>query len=172
MLIEPARLIIRPYTFDDVERLLPILADPTTMAFWPRPFTPEEVEGWVERNIARHREDGVARYPLLLKDGETLIGDCGIIKVLVAGETVYDLGYIVHFPYWRQGYAIEAALALKQYAFDELDLPALHANMPHGHVASRRVAEKLGMQRVKEFDNPRNRNIRTYLYMISRPQPA
>lgn len=32
------------------------------------------------------------------------------------------------------------------------------------HIASRRVAERIGMQREREFYNKRNRNLLTYLY--------
>jgi RimJ/RimL family protein N-acetyltransferase len=38
--------------------------------------------------------------------------------------------------------------------------------MPHDHVASRRVAEKLGMVRERSFYNQRNRGILTHLYVF------
>ena len=38
--------------------------------------------------------------------------------------------------------------------------------MPHDHVASRRVAEKLGIGRERSFYNRRNRGILTHLYVF------
>ncbi len=169
MLIETKNLIIRQYEMEDVAGILPVFTNPTTMEFWPRPFTMQEVEDWAKMSIRSYSENGYGRYVLLLKEENVIIGDCGLIKATIAGENVHDLGYIIHFPYWRRGYATEAASAVKEYAFRELNLDALHANMPYNHIASRRVAEKLGMQRIKEFDNPRNRNIRTFLYAIRNP---
>jgi hypothetical protein len=43
--------------------------------------------------------------------------------------------------------------------------------MPHDHVASRRVAEKLGMGRERSFYNQRNRGILTHLYVFDREAP-
>jgi ribosomal-protein-alanine N-acetyltransferase len=40
--------------------------------------------------------------------------------------------------------------------------------MAFDHEASRRVAEKIGMKKEKEFLNSRNRNFLTYVYSISR----
>ena len=40
--------------------------------------------------------------------------------------------------------------------------------MAHDHSASQRVAERIGMRRVAEYPNPRNRGILTYLYLLER----
>ncbi len=53
-------------------------------------------------------------------------------------------------------------------AFTRLGLDDIYANMPCDHDSSRQVAERLGMGRVREFTNTRNRDIRTYLYKIRR----
>ena len=42
----------------------------------------------------------------------------------------------------------------------------IYAHMPPDHVASRRVAEKLGMGRERSFYNQRNRGILTHLYVF------
>ena len=166
MLLETDNLIIRPYQSDDLDRLSAILSDPITMRFWPSPLTLEAARAWIERSIQSYLLHGFGRYALVQTATGELIGDCGILKSTVAGQAVNDLGYIVHHPYWGRGYATEAARAVKDYAFDTLGLDALHANMPWNHDASRRVAEKIGMRRILEFDNERNRNIRTLLYTI------
>jgi RimJ/RimL family protein N-acetyltransferase len=44
--------------------------------------------------------------------------------------------------------------------------------MAFDHVGSRRVAEKIGMRREREFVNRRNRDILTYLYAYDVEQPA
>jgi RimJ/RimL family protein N-acetyltransferase len=167
-MIETENLILRDYTGDDLEELFVILSDPLTMSYWPSPLTREEARGWIDRSINSYREFGVGRYAVVLKQGRNLIGDCGILKAKIAGEAVNDLGYIIHHPYWRKGYAGEAARAVIDLAFNKVNLDVIHANMPVDHDASRRVAERIGMRRVDEFINERNRGMRTLLYAIRR----
>ncbi|NER36393.1 MAG: GNAT family N-acetyltransferase [Oscillatoria sp. SIO1A7] len=162
-------IAIRRYEPGDAEKLWPILSDPITMSFWPVALTRQMVENWLERSLESYDRYGFGRYAVALQKTGELVGDAGIIRAIVAGEEVNDLGYIIHHPYWRRGYATEAVSAIKDYAFTTLGLAKLHANMPWNHHGSRRVAEKIGMQFIREFENERNRNIRTFLYAIARP---
>ncbi len=168
-MIESDRLLIAPYAASDIDELVPILADPITLRFWPEPFTAERTAEWVSRSMDAHRRLGFARYPVRLRGNGALIGDCGIMRTEADGEVVNDIGWIIHHPYWGRGYATEAARAVANHAFATLGLDVLHANMPFDHDASRHVAEKLGMRRVREFHNRRNRDIRTFLYVMDAP---
>jgi RimJ/RimL family protein N-acetyltransferase len=82
-----------------------------------------------------------------------------------------DLGYILHHRHWGSGHATEAARDAMEDAFTRLGMEELHANMAHDHHASRRVAERIGMRRVGEFINARNRDIPTFIYTIGRDDP-
>lgn len=169
MPLQTARLTLRPYQQDDVDRLLPILSDPTTMEFWPQPLSREQVVKWINHSLQSYDQHGFGRYAVMLGNSDGLIGDVGLIATTIVDEPVIDLGYIIHHPYWTKGYAIEAATAVRDYAFSTLELPTLHVNMPWNHRGSQRVAERLGMTLIKQFDNPRNRYIRTLLYRLDRP---
>ncbi|HEY1016918.1 MAG TPA: GNAT family N-acetyltransferase [Herpetosiphonaceae bacterium] len=166
MRIETERLIIRPLAPDDLDQLAAILGDPTTMRWWPQPLSRDEAAGWLERNLARHAEDGFGRCAVELRGRPGLIGDCGIVRTTIMDQPANDLGYIIHHPFQRRGYAAEAARALRDHAFAALGLPILHANMAADHLGSRRVAELLGGELVATFANPRNRMIETCLYEI------
>jgi [ribosomal protein S5]-alanine N-acetyltransferase len=164
MLLESQRLIIRPYTPEDVQKLYGVLSDPETMAFWPKPFSLSQVEDWIHhRGIAKYG-DGMGRCGVFLKKTGDLVGDAGIVSQDIDGKPEYDLGYIIHAKYWGHGYGGEAAAEIMRYGFEELQLPRLCANMPAEHISSRRVAEKLGMLLEKEFINRRNRDVLTCLY--------
>jgi ribosomal-protein-alanine N-acetyltransferase len=168
-MIETQRLFIRKFVAGDLPEFFKILADPQTMSFWPQPYSMEGAKAWIDRNLQSYADYGFGRYVIILQAEQKIIGDCGIMKINLAGEEIYDFGYISHQPYWRKGYAEEAAIALRDYAFTQLNLPNLHANMPWNHYGSIRVAEKIGMKKIKEFINERNRNIQTMLYAISAP---
>lgn len=169
-MIETKRLSIRKFVTADVEEFFEILADPQTMQFWPKPYEFDGAQAWIDRNLQSYAEQGVGRYVIVLRDEQRIIGDCGILKMQLAGEEVNDFGYIIHHPFWRKGYAEEAAIAVRDYAFEQLKLPMLHANMPWNHYGSIRVAEKLGMRKIREFINQRNRNIRTMVYALAAPE--
>jgi ribosomal-protein-alanine N-acetyltransferase len=53
--------------------------------------------------------------------------------------------------HWNQGYATEAATAVRDYAFQTLRLPQLISLIRVGNEASKRVAEKVGMRCVEEI---------------------
>ncbi len=165
-MIETERLLIRPYTATDVEAAAGFLCDAETMAFWPAPFTAEEASGWVARNIERMRTTGFGRCALVLKETGVIVGDAGVVQTTVADRPCDDLGYILHRLHWGRRLAIEAARALRDHYFAVVGVDAMQANMPWNHDASRRVAEKVGMTKVLEFQNPRNRGILTFLYEV------
>jgi RimJ/RimL family protein N-acetyltransferase len=167
-MIETERLFIRKFLPGDEEEFSDILADPVTMSFWPQPYSREGAKAWIDRSLQSYTEHGFGRYVIHLWGEQKIIGDCGILKMNLAGQEMYDFGYIIHHPYWRKGYAVEAAIAVRDFAFQHLGLPMLHANMPWNHYGSIRVAEKIGMKKIKEFINERNRNIRTMLYAMNK----
>ncbi|HVZ38352.1 MAG TPA: GNAT family N-acetyltransferase [Candidatus Kapabacteria bacterium] len=168
MTIETERLRMRRYTADDADIMMPILSDPVTMKFWPRPFTEEEARTWVLRNLPFYEQDGYGRYLVTRRSDGAIIGDCGIVHRLRDESSEHDLGYIIHHPYQGNGYATEGARALLRHAFQDRTLPHVSANMAHDNEPSRHVAEKIGMRLVREFFNERNRGIRTFLFTIER----
>ena len=62
-----------------------------------------------------------------------------------------ELGYDLRSAYWNHGFATEAALAVRGYAFDVLQLPQLFSLIRIGTFASQRVAAKIGMHLAEEF---------------------
>ena len=168
-MLETTRTIIRPYTTSDIERILPILSDPETMKFWPQPFAPEKVERWVNANIKRAESGQFGRMIVEGKERGEVLGDCGIMQVEINGRPENDLGYIIHSPFQGMGFGTECAQAIlnslstrgTQNSFRR----RVVANMPFDHIASRRVAEKIGMKMETTFHNEQNRNIKTCLYV-------
>ena len=56
-----------------------------------------------------------------------------------------ELGYWIGKPYWRNGYATEAARAILQYGFGQLGLNRIHAGHFTRNPGSGRVMQKIGM---------------------------
>jgi RimJ/RimL family protein N-acetyltransferase len=165
-MIETARLVLREYTPEDFPTVHRIFSDAVTMQFWPRPFTEEEMQRWIDRTTQSYASHGFGRRVVVLKETLEVIGDAGMMRVPVNGNEENDLGYIIHHPYWRQGYGVEAAAAILRLGL-ETGVTRIVANMAHDNIASQRAAERIGMKKELEFRNPRNRDILTFLYSYS-----
>ena len=151
--LETERLRLRPMRADDFEALVAIFTDPRVMAaFGGELFTPAQMQGWLDRNLGHQAEYGYGLFSVIRKADGLLIGDCGLEQMTVAGQPVAELGYDFRSDAWGQGFATEAACAVRDYAFEVLKLPQLVSLIRMGNVASQRVAEKVGMLRVAEFE--------------------
>ncbi len=153
---ETDRLILRTWDADELPVLQSILADPTTMVHWPAPLTQDYIQSWHDWARERSGQGLHARWAVVLKSDGSVIGDCGLVPTQIEGEDVTDLGYIFHADHWGQGYAPEAAAAALDLGLNRYKLTNIVCHMAEDHIASQRVAEKIGMTRDGGFKNPRN----------------
>jgi len=150
--LETRRLILRPMQATDINALHLIFTDPKVMAaFNHDPFTREQMMRWLQRNLDHQNRYGYGLFSVILKESGELIGDCGLEQMEVEDVQVAELGYDFRSEYWNQGFATEAACAVRDYAFDILRLPQLISLIRVGNLASKRVAEKVGMTLADEF---------------------
>ena len=165
--METERLVLRKLMIADVEPMHRILSDPITMQFWPATFEITGTERWIKRSLDAYEESGLGRFALILKSRGAFVGDCGFMRTEVAGVEENDLGYIIDKEFWGQGFATEAAQACLKYGIESLGLKRIVASMENKHIASRKVAEKIGLRFEREFLNPRNRNLPTVLLSLN-----
>jgi [ribosomal protein S5]-alanine N-acetyltransferase len=150
--LETPRLWLRPMQPTDTEPLLAIFADPKVMAaFDTPPFDRAQMQQWVEHNLAHQATHGYGPFSVFLKANGLLIGDCCLELMEVDGRVVAELGYDFRSDYWNQGYATEAAQAVRDYAVVQLKLPHLISLIRLGNLPSRQVAEKIGMRCTAEI---------------------
>jgi RimJ/RimL family protein N-acetyltransferase len=145
-----------------------MIGDPLTMHAFPEPFDLPRAERWIAVSAEEFARRGTGRWALVRSADGAFVGDAGLMPATAGGRTILDLGYIVHHPFWRQGYGYEAATALVRYAFEQLDAPVVHAHMALDNTASWSLAEKLGMTPVDEFPFERNRGKMHRLYALQR----
>lgn len=168
MILKTDRLFLRVLNQDDHQSLIEILSDTETMSHYPSPFSPDKVNIFIENNIERYRKFNCGLWGCVLQENNQLIGDCGITIQDIDDVQDYKIGYHFHRKYWNQGYATEAAICVKTYAFQSLGLNRICSYMAKNHIASMCVAEKNGMIKEKEFLNPNNRGLPTAVYAINR----
>lgn len=148
--LETERLLLRPLSLDDVDALTVLLGDREALAEWGEPLDLDESKAWINRNLGRYESHGFGRSAVVLKENGELVGDCGLIPTLVEGASETELGWVVRRDNWGKGIATEAAVAWRNYAFEVLGLDRIVSMIGKTNVASRRVAEKLGMRVERE----------------------
>jgi [ribosomal protein S5]-alanine N-acetyltransferase len=148
--LETKRLILRPMSETDLDSLFKIFTDPNVMAAFNHPlFTHEQMQRWLNRNLDHQNEFGYGLFSVILKETGDLIGDCGLEQMEDQGAA--ELGYDFRSDFWNQGYATEAACAVRDFSFDILQLPRLVSLIRVGNLPSKRVAEKVGMTLAEEI---------------------
>lgn len=81
------------------------------------------------------------------------------------GET--ELGYDFRSDHWKQGFATEAAAAVRDFGFHSLRLPRIISLIRPGNRSSQRVAEKIRMTLAEEI----SRSGQAYwVYAVSPPE--
>jgi len=152
IILETLRLRLREFVAGDADPLAQVLSDPETMRYYPAPYDRTGVEEWIARCQQRYRDDGVALWAMELKSSGELIGDCGIIRQEVEGERFFEIGYHLRRDLWGQGFATEAALACRDWAFAHLNIDRVISLIRPDNLRSRRVAERNGMTVWKEVE--------------------
>lgn len=171
LIVETERLLLRTMTEADFDALCSILRDAEVMYAYEHAFDEEEVRAWLWRQQERYRKDGFGLWAVVLKESGDMIGQCGITMQDAGEKQVMEIGYLFARDFWHRGYAAEAALACRRYAFEELKAEEVYSIIREGNHASERVADKNGMNRcgliVKHYydmDMPHN------IYRITRKE--
>lgn len=172
-ILETNRLELRKLKLDDWDELSKILSDEESMQYYPHPFSHEEVLNWIKWNLAGYEKYNHGLWAVILKENHCFIGDCGITMQEVEGDFIRELGYHINKNYCGRGFATEAAIACKNYAFQTMKLDKLYSYMKTDNIPSRRVAEKVGMKWQKNFTKILyGKEIEEALYYMERERMA
>lgn len=161
MIIKTKRLILRPWTEEDLETFAQLNADPRVREYFPGVLSRQESDA-----IGRLITANIERYgwgfwaTALIETGE-FIGFIGLENVIFSAPfnktaPAVEIGWRLSFAHWGKGYATEGALAALKYGFEALDLEEIVSFTPVLNQRSRHVMEKIGMHRHPEddFDHP------------------
>jgi len=163
--LETERLVLRKMEMADVETLMGIFSDPVARRYYPATKSREEAEGWVRWTLGSYRDHGFGQWVAVLKDTGEFAGQCGLTVQEVEGKDEVEIGYLFLRRFWGRGLATEAAKAARDHGFDTLGYRRLVSLISPRNLASRRVAEKVGMSLEKKVFK---RNKETCVYVIGR----
>ena len=149
--LETERLFFRTHEAGDEEEFVRMNTDAEVRRFVGG-------QAWsTEKAVQRFRDEYLGEpsetygmWATILKAEGKYIGYCG----LRAGNAVVcesaSIGFYLARPYWRQGFATEAAKGLLEVAFERLGLRRVGADVQKGNAGSERILENLGFSFVKE----------------------
>lgn len=146
MIIETARLRLRPLAESDLDALAAIAADPRVMVHVGDgvPLSRAATALWINNAGASVRLSGIGSRAVTLRDDDRLIGWVGLIPT--PNQHCLELIYGFARDHWGRGYATEAAKAL--LAASEPGL--VDATIDPQNKASWRILEKLGFVPIGE----------------------
>lgn len=145
VIYQTQRLYTRLMTAEDLPILRSILQDPVVMKAYEHPFTEEEVRNWLDKQQASYKENGFGFWAVIVKETGEMIGQCGITWQEAVGKRVLEIGYLFLQAHWHRGYAAEAAMGAKEYAFKNLGASEVYSIIRSTNLASMNVAIRNGM---------------------------
>jgi RimJ/RimL family protein N-acetyltransferase len=147
---ETERLLLRKPRLDDAHDLLAAYSDSEAMRYIGDGSTKdlasieEAIRGW----LACWDDWGIGFVVLERREDSRVVGRSGFLRwdpqTWEVGGTETEIGWTIARGHRGRGYATEAALSLRDWAFGERGLTRLISLIQHGNERSVRVAEKLG----------------------------
>ncbi|WP_168190323.1 GNAT family N-acetyltransferase [Luteithermobacter gelatinilyticus] len=166
--IETPRLILRPFREEDINFLDELHSDMDVMRYLTgRVRSHEENREFLDTVMNWYATEGVGLYLVERKADSRPIGRCGFnffygyeqdgIEHYAWGP-LYDgpegpeklvkreIGYTFAKKFWGQGYASEAATAVRDYGFDACGFPNICSLIMKENTASVAVAKRMGFR--------------------------
>ncbi len=139
------RLSFHELTAEDLDFVAAMLGHPEVMRYYPGLYSRDEAMAWIERQRGRYARDGHGLWLLRERASGVPVGQVGLVTQTVDGTPEIEVGYLVHRPFWRRGYASEAARAARDHAFGRLGRARVVSLIRPENLPSQGVAAKLGM---------------------------
>ena len=149
-LIETPRLRLTTWGPEGADEVHALHADPEVNLHlfsyghdWTREDAESKVNGWMRE----HREHGLGKHRIGLRDNGDFVGRAGF----GAGQDgVPEISYSLARAHWGKGYAFEIAAALRDWFFATRSHDRFIGFAHMDNAASQRVLEKIGMRRTHQ----------------------
>jgi len=143
LVLETARLTLSSFCESDIPELVPLIGArevaATTLRI-PHPYEETHAREFLD-SVAKENE---LRLVMRLRSAGRLCGGIGLHPQMEHRRA--ELGYWIGVPYWRNGYATEAAQAVVRHGLEQFKLNCIFAAHFKQNVASGNVLRKIGMR--------------------------
>jgi RimJ/RimL family protein N-acetyltransferase len=155
VILETKRLRLRELTADDLDFVAAMLEHAEVMRFYPSRLDREMSLVWIERQRARYARDGHGLWLAIERETDEPVGQVGLVMHELKGlprPRYAEIGYLLHRPFWRRGFATEAAAGVRDYAFQTLGFDQVISLIRPENGPSQAVARRLGMSIIGETE--------------------
>src|SRR5687767_4100317 len=146
--IDAPRVRLRWLEEGDLEAMYAIFSDTRSMRFWSSPALTEgkQAVGYLARIHEGFRARTLFQWGIERKEDSRIIGTTTLFS-LDSGNARAEIGYILGSEYWGRGYMQEALTALVQFAFAELKLRRIEADVDPRNAPSVKSLDRLGFRK-------------------------
>ena len=146
--INTSRLSLRSIRTEDVDDFYDVYSNPQVMRYWSTPPLADKeaarkLINEIQTDVQRH---DIMKWGIALGTDDKLIGSVTLFRLDFTHHRA-EIGYAQGRPYWGNGYMQEALTAVINYAFAELKLHRIEADVDPRNDGSVRTLERLGFQR-------------------------
>ena len=145
VVLQSQRLELRELTPSDLPFVAEMVGDAETMRYYPHPFMPTEARYWLQRQIDRYARDGHGLWLVVERASGRRVGQVGLAIQDVDGGKEPEIGWLIQRKFWRQGFATEAGIAVRDHAFRRMGLERVISLIRPVNEPSQGVARKVGM---------------------------
>lgn len=147
-LLHTNRLRLQPCQIDDLDSLHELWIDANLRRFLfdDRQISLEEARAFIDTSMANFKDRGYGIWLFYEHQSDLIAGFAGLLNSL---QRFPSLTFGTRPQLWGRGYSTEAATAVLRYAFDELELECVLADVDEPNETSIRVLEVLGMSRTR-----------------------
>lgn len=151
------RLRLRQWWPADRAPFAAMNADLEVMQFFPETMNEAQSQAMADHCEALIAERGWGFWALEQREQKRFLGFVGlnIPNVMLPFQPCVEIGWRLRRDAWGNGYATEAAAAVLEFGFDNLELEEIVAFTSVLNYRSQAVMERLGMARQEDtFDHP------------------
>lgn len=160
--IETERLVLRRYVESDIDMQYSVLIDERLHKYirFPNLTKDEELE-CIKEWIANADIDEHEKWVIELKKGKKVIGNISVNDVNKKNNYC-NVGYVIMFGYWGNGYASEALKAVSDYLLNDRQYYLVECSCNELNTQSSKVMLKAGFKKDGYIANRRLNKDGTY----------
>lgn len=145
-MLETERLFIRPFTLDDLPRMIEMRSEAEVSKYLggAKLQNPEKITARMNVYLDCYEKYGFGVCATIWKETGEMIGWSGLMPL--DWTTEIEVGYGMIKRFWGQGIGSEAAKAWLDFGFNVKKLKRIVAVAYPENTGSRRIMEKLGMK--------------------------
>ncbi len=164
-LLETERLVLSGWRADQIEDLYRLHGDPLVARYltadgnpWPKAQMDAALAHWIDLFATQK----MGKLRVTRKSDGVLVGRFGF--GFYGAEKVPEIGYSLYPEHWGNGYAFEAASALRDWYFRETDRPYFLGMADVRNESSLKVLRKIGMSETHVDHNEDGHYVQFFIY--------